>query len=368
MNILFLISSLGAGGAERVASTLCNAWVGRGNLVTLVPTFSGGGSSFYVLDERVELVYLAQLAGPTFGPRKRYLRRIMGLRRLIRARRPDVVISFLPNVNVAAIVATAFTKVPVVISERRDPISQPTSDFWEFACTVFYRFADAVVVQTDSVLRSINGVYPALKRVVCVPNPSLQAVRLCSSADRSSSRRVLLSLGRLASEKQVEHSIEAFAALSDRHGQWDLHIYGDGPARGRLLSLVEELGARERIFFMGKTVQPDDVMAKADAFVMTSRNEGFPNALLEAMATGLPCVVYDCPSGPHEITRGGQDALLIPLNDRDALAVALGRLMVDAKLREDLGCRARVSVLARYELNAVLHQWDEVFKRVGVSV
>jgi GalNAc-alpha-(1->4)-GalNAc-alpha-(1->3)-diNAcBac-PP-undecaprenol alpha-1,4-N-acetyl-D-galactosaminyltransferase len=86
------------------------------------------------------------------------------------------------------------------------------------------------------------------------------------------------------------------------------------------------------------------------------------------MGTGLPCVVYDCPSGPHEITRGGQDALLVPLNDQAGLSIALQRLMDDAELRQSLGGRARDSVLGRYQLNAVLRQWDDVFKRVGIAV
>lgn len=368
MNIILLTSSLGNGGAERVASTLCNEWVKQDNKVTLIATFSGGGVAFYPLSLLVNVIFLADLIPTRRKSLFSYWQRLFGLRKIILSNSADVVVSFLPNVNIAAIFATAFTKVPVVISERRDPASHPTSRLLEWACSTFYRFADAVVVQTDNVRRSTGTLYPSLKHVVCVPNPMPQEIKQFLHGDMAKPRRVLLSLGRLISGKQVDHTLKAFAELAGSNEDWDLHVYGDGPEKEALMSLVAELGLVGRAFLMGRTTQPWDVMAKADAFVMTSRSEGFPNSLFEAMAVGLPCVVYDCPSGPHDITRGGQDALLVPLNDQVALTQALQQVMGDSALRKDLGERARASVLARYELKVVLRQWDEVFRQVGVRV
>lgn len=368
MNIIFLVSSLSSGGAERVASTLCNEWAMQGHKVTLIATFSGGGVAFYPVSALVNVIFLADLVLTRRKSLSSYWQRLFVLRKIILSNSADVVISFLPNVNIAAIFVTAFTRVPLVISERRDPVSQPTSRFWEFACATLYRFSDAVVVQTESVLRSIGGLYPSLKRVTCIPNPLPQKVAHFLRSEKVTSRHVLLSLGRLASDKQIDQSVKAFSALASSHKDWDMHIYGDGPVHAGLASLICELDLQERVFLMGKTTAPWDVMAKADAFVMTSRHEGFPNALLEAMGIGLPCVVYDCLSGPHEITNGGLNALLVPLNDQVALMEALQRVMGDAALRKDLGCRARASVLARYELKVVLDQWDAVFKQVTGSI
>lgn len=368
MKIVFLISSLGSGGAERVASTLCSEWARQGHDVTLVATYSGVGVAFYPVSELVNVIFLADLVQARRMSLASYLTRLFALRKILLSNSADVVVSFLPNVNIAAIFATAFTKVPVVISERRDPVSHPASRLWEWACSAFYRFADAVVVQTDNVRRSIGTLYPSLKHVVCLPNPMPQELEQFLRADMAKSRRVLLSLGRITFGKQVDHALKAFADLADGNEGWDLHVYGDGPEKEALMSLIAELGLEGRVFLMGTTTQPWDVMAKADVFVMTSRSEGFPNALLEAMAVGLPCVVYDCPSGPHDITRGGQDALLVPLNDRVALTQLLQRVIEDAALRQDLGDRARASVLARYELKVVVRQWDEVFRQVGVTV
>lgn len=368
MRLILMTSSLGAGGAERVASTLCNEWVKRGHEVTLIATFSGGGTAFYPLSPLVKVVFLANLMPIEGKTIFSYWRRFFVLRSLVSSGSVDVVISFLPNVNVAAILSAAFTTVPVVISERRDPISQPVSKFWEFACSRLYRFSDAIVVQTESVLCSIGGVYPSLKNATCIPNPLPQKLVRFWRKENAKDRRVLLSIGRLVSEKQIEHSIRAFGLLADSREAWDLHIYGDGVARAELEKLIDELSLRGRVFLMGRTKAPWDVMAKADAFVMTSRQEGFPNALLEAMGVGLPCVVYDCLSGPREITRGGVDALLVPLNDQDALAEALRRVMDDDIFRKELGNRARISVLERYDLSVVMKAWGTLFKKIGVVV
>lgn len=369
MKIIFLVSSMGAGGAERVAATLCRAWVERGDDVTLVPTFSGGGKSFYVLDGRVSLRYLSDELGLNYGTGKNYARRLMALRRMIVGEQPDVVVSFLPNVNVAAIVATAFTGVPCVVCERSDPTARTMPWVWRRACRLLYRFADCVAVQTQSVAERISGIYGELKRVEVVPNPLPQVlVTWPMTLKEPHSPRVLLSLGRLTSGKRVDLVIRAFAELAPTHPDWVLHVYGDGPLAPTLVSQVAAypLEIRERIQLLGSTTDPWTVMRASDAFVMASELEGFPNALLEAMSLGLPCVTTDCRSGPRDISRNGQDALLIPVGDLDALVQALGHLMDDAELRRVLGLRARDSVLGRYCLSQVLVIWDNIFRSVGV--
>lgn len=366
MKIIFLISSLNSGGAERIASTLCNAWSHRGDSVLLVPTFSGGGQPFYEMNDGVKVAYLSDLLVPSDRKGKRYVERMLTLRRLVRDAEPDVVVSFLPNVNIAAMAASAFSGVPSVICERSDPSMMPLGRFWRTACNLFYRYADLLTVQTEAVRRSIHTVYGGLERVAVVPNPLPERV-LDYRADLCvpKARRVLLSLGRLSEEKRVGQIIDAFSELASDFPEWDLHIYGDGPERDLHASTIKRNGVEDRILLRGRTETPWGVMASADGFVMNSRFEGFPNALLEAMGVGLPCVSSDCPSGPREITRGGKDALLIPSGDVPALRSALARLMGNSDLRIDLGARARESVIARYSLDAVLSVWDDLFRQVG---
>jgi GalNAc-alpha-(1->4)-GalNAc-alpha-(1->3)-diNAcBac-PP-undecaprenol alpha-1,4-N-acetyl-D-galactosaminyltransferase len=367
MKIILLTSSLGAGGAERVASTLCNAWSNRGNEVSLIPTFSGGGNPFYMINEGVELVYLADIVNIKGKSLLGSFYRLITLRSMLKERNPDVVISFLPNVNVALIVSSIGLDFPIIVSERRDPSSQPCSKFWELACWLTYRFADALVVQTTSVKLSIKYIYPKLNRVCVIPNPLPEEVRLEGGRKKTIERKVLLSLGRLSEEKQVDHIIKSFSLLAHIFLDWDLHVYGDGRELVSLKNLVEQLDMQGRVFFMGCTDNPWSVMVNSDIFVMTSKFEGFPNALLEAMGLGLPCIAYDCPSGPNDITRAGKDALLVPLNDRSALTESLNKLMSNEQLQKSLGLQAKELTMQRFQLSAILEQWKRLFKEVDIK-
>jgi GalNAc-alpha-(1->4)-GalNAc-alpha-(1->3)-diNAcBac-PP-undecaprenol alpha-1,4-N-acetyl-D-galactosaminyltransferase len=368
VKIVLLVGSLGSGGAERVASTLCNAWVDRGDTVTLIPTFSGGGESFYELDSRVELLFLASVAGIASRRNKRYVRRVLALRALIAARKPHVVISFMPNVNVAALAATVFSRIPCIVCERSDPLLLPMSRAWRLACRASYPAADAVTVQTEAAAQRIGSVYRGIRRLRTIPNPLPSDLPRVSSRRLSPDRRkTLLSLGRLSDEKRVDLIVEAFAGVTTAHPDWDLRIYGDGPLRERVAEQIARSGLCGRVHLMGRTTVPWQALSEADAFAMASEFEGFPNALLEAMGIGLPCIASDCPNGPREITRNGIDARLVPVGDVPALRAAMLELMADAQVRVELGQRARDSVHARYALPAVLQQWDALFKEVGAG-
>jgi glycosyltransferase involved in cell wall biosynthesis len=315
----------------------------------------------------IDLIYLSERVKVVSGGGKRYGARLQALRRIVKEKRPDVVVSFLPNVNIAALAATAFSGVPCIACERSDPSTQPIGWVWKTACKWFYRYADCVTVQTEAVHTSIHQVYSGLKRLAVVPNPLPEDIlgwQARQLEHDNSGRKTLLSLGRLSEEKQVDRIITAFAELAPRFPDWDLAIYGDGPLRPALAAQIAHLGLTQRAFLRGRTHAPWQVMSQADAFVMASRYEGFPNALLEAMGVGLPCVSTDCPSGPREMSRGGIDALLVGVNDPDALHGALAQLMGDGALRRHLGRTARASVASRYALKAVLNVWDDLFAKV----
>lgn len=368
MRIVFLTSSLSAGGAERVASTLVNAWNDRGDTVTIIPTFSGGGEPFYALNENVELVYLASLVSGNGKSLSGYIKRLLALRGLLIARKPDVVVSFLPNVNVAVIIALFFCQIPLVICERSDPSCIPIPPVWRLAIRIFYRFADVLTVQTLAVAEKARTMFPGVKKIITIANPLPDGVVKTKLANADNVRRVLLSLGRLSEEKQIHFVIDVFARLHEKFPDWDLHIVGDGSTRPYLEQQVQALGLQDRILFKGKTSEPWQVMSQADVFVMTSQFEGFPNALMEAMGIGLPCVTFDTPSGPRELSENGECALLVPFNDSEGLVSALQALFADAELRKKLGEKAKASVLGRYRLPVVLAQWDKLFAEIGVDV
>lgn len=361
MNILFFVSSMHSGGAERVAATLASAWAQRGDSVTLVCSYSGRGTCFYPLHERVRIQWLAdrmdrlRWAGP--------FKKLWAVRRLVREARPDAVVSFLTNVNVTVLLATRGLTVPVIVCERTDPVyGDNLEPVLERLRRWTYPWANRVLVQTRQSVSHLQQVAPRVRRLSVIPNPlppDLPAARL--REPRDTGRFVMMAMGRFHPVKQFDWLIEVFGGLADRYPDWDLEIWGEGLQREELLALIERLGLSARVRLPGRTTEPWEVMQRAHAFVLSSRVEGFPNALLEAMALGLPCVALDCPSGPSELSEQGKAALLVPLGDAQALGAALARIMGESiAWREAHGAQAAASVRARYGLDQVLERWDEV--------
>jgi len=209
---------------------------------------------------------------------------------------------------------------------------------------------------------------PGLKALSVIPNPlppELAAVPVAARLPAIDARRRLMAMGRLVPSKQFDLLIDVYAGLAAAHPQWDLCIWGEGPERDALQAQIDRHGLAARITLAGRTETPWQALADGDAFVLTSAVEGFPNVLLEAMALGLPCATFDCPSGPREMSREGQDALLVPAGQRAALTEALDRLMRDQALRVALADQGARSVRDRYALPAVLRQWDVLFAQVG---
>ncbi len=362
MRLTLVISQLGSGGAERVLSTMASHWADRGHDITVL-TLGQQSSDFYPLSPAVKRASLG-LAGPSHTLYTTALtswRRVWALRTEIRFTRPDAVISFMDTTNILTLLATRETTIPVVISERTDPAQHRIGAVRSWARRRIYPLAHAIVVPSRGVARWVGeNIRGPLLRVI--PNP----VRGPSDAavfDRLREGQRVVALGRLSPEKQLDYLLRAFSRCSSRHPGWSLEIVGEGPDRHRLETLAAELGISQRVRFSGAVPDPQNVLREADLFVLTSRYEGFPNALLEAMACGLAAVSFDCPSGPNEIIRPDVDGVLVPAQDLDALADSMDRLMSDPAARRRLGSRA-VEVAERFGVERIMSMWENVLEEV----
>lgn len=369
--ILFLVSSMNCGGAERVASTLINAWAARGDSVVLCITYSGRGSCFYHISECVQLVFLSDLVKGRARGISGYWRRFLALRRLIRETRPDTVISFLTNVNVAAILASIGLHCRIIVSERSYPPQFSVGFGLAFLRRLTYPLADCVTMMTGEGLDWLAKHIPessgaVVPNPVAAPLPVLEPVR-DPDLMFPRERKVLLGVGRLDSGKQFDLLLKSFAHLAPDFPSWTLVIIGEGPDCEALKVLATEAALDGRVFFLGKVGNMSDWYSRADLYVMTSRFEGFPNTLAEAMAHGCAAISYDCDTGPRDIIRHGHDGLLVrPVGDVPGLTAALQCLMADDVKRNELAARA-VEVRERYSLDRILTLWDELFNDLKVT-
>lgn len=358
MKLVLVISSLGGGGAERVMTLLANAWVERGDEVTLI-TLASDRMDRYPLDPAVRRIALdvAGNSAHVLAAIGHNIVRIRALRRAIAASRPDAVISFIAESNVRVLIAAAGLRVPVIISERTALNGHHMRGVWRTLRRWSYPRASAIVAQTRRCAAELEAL--ARRQVDVIANPvSIEPGRDDdATAGNATAGRTLLAVGRLSPEKGFDLLIEAFAQVAPRHPDWDLVILGEGPLRAELERKVAEHELGRRIAMPGFDAHIRRAMRRADLFVLSSRYEGFPNALLEAMTEGLACVSFDCDAGPRELIDHRRNGWLVPAGDVRALTASLDTLMSDAELRAGLGRRAR-EVGSVYSLATILEQWN----------
>ena len=365
--ITIAISNMSLGGAQRVISTLINYLSGKGWDITLLTMEQSSATSFYYLEPSIKYFRLgiAGYSPSLLSALQNNLKRIYTLRQGIRHSQPDVVISFVDEMNVVALLAIRGLNIPVIVSVRTDPAVSPLSRSWQQLRKWTYSWADKIVVLSET---AKNFFSPKLQsRISIIPNAALPPKVEKNISGQQLAKPAMIAAGRLAEEKRFDLLLQAFAKIKDRHPQWTLTILGEGELRPELESLREQLGLCDRVYLPGAVKNLYEFLQQADLFVMSSRFEGFPNALCEAMACGLPVISTDCPSGPREIIRDGVDGILVPNEDVEALSSAMDRLMSDEKERQRLAVRA-TEVIERFSLEKVMGMWEAVIKEaIGES-
>lgn len=333
--------------------TLANAWAGRGHQVQLVTTHDGGAASHYDLSPEVRR-QAADARGNGLAQQARVVR---SLRAAIAGHRPDVVVSFLNFTNVVALIACSGMRCPVIVSERLDPRVVDIGPVWNALRRLTYRRAALLVAQTPTAARLFEPLAPGRTRVI--PNPVTPPPHVPDFAAPpfDAARPTILAMGRLHEQKGFDLALRSLAVFARDFPEWQLVILGEGPERDRLEALRDQLDLTGRVLLPGKVSDPWPALRAARIFLMSSRSEGFPNALCEAMAAGLPVVTTDCPSGPADIVTQGVDGLLVPPGDVGAMASALARLAASEPDRSAMAAAA-TGIVRRYSLESVLAAWD----------
>lgn len=255
---------------------------------------------------------------------------------------PTRVVSFLSRTNIRTCSALWLLKSHLVISERNDISLQPLPFPWSRFRQLLYRRADVLTANTSGVLASLESVFTN-RQLALLPNP-LPLSKVNWDIDSGTNRCGFVTVARLVHQKGIDVLIRALGLASCDSEGWGLTLVGDGPERMRLEAQAEQAGLAERIDFVGFRKDPHAFLVRAGVFVLPSRFEGMPNALMEAMAAGLAVIVTDASPGPLEVVVHGETGLVVPSEDPVALALALDQLASNPQLRDRLGSAAREKV------------------------
>jgi len=357
--VVLYIDSLKAGGAERIALAWA-CWLRDAGYAVVVLTRHGVIRDFYPVPSEIrrsvelrEPLWLRRLAW--FG----FPWRLLRLRRQLAHLQPSLVLGLTTKPAIKLLLASVKAPWTVAVSERNYPPARPLSPLWRLLRRLAYPRAHRHLVQTQrtaSWLAATQAV--ARERCLLVPNPVVWPPARFEPAIQPQScipagAKVLLAVGTKPHQKGFDRLISAFLRLAHKHPNWHLVILGPDPSAGSHRQAVADLLARrraepllrKRLHLPGIVGNVGDWYAAADLFVLSSRYEGFPNVLLEAMAAGRPCLACACATGPDEIITHGLDGWLLPADaGPEQLAAGLDRLMGDPALRQRLGLRARAVV------------------------
>lgn len=337
-----------------------------GHDVTLITLGDGSGDRYPVSPDvqRIDLD-LMQPGTNLLATVRNVIRRIRAIRSAVRAVAPQVLLSFCDRTNVlAAMAADGF--VPVVLSERSDPAKQTLPRLWRMLR--HYAFARSAFSSTGVVLVQTHQ---AAKFFAASPVP---CVVIASAVDppppelgeyKGANARQVIAVGRLSPEKGFSRLLEAFAIVHQRHPDWSLRILGDGPDRSRLESKVRQLGIESAVSMPGWTSPVWHALAASSIFVLPSDYEGFPSALLEAMATGVPSIGLQRQVGSAAIIQSGVNGLLTA-DDARSLADSIRSLIEDPKLRDQFS-QAGKEVLNQFGWESMVEKYVEVLRSVANS-
>ncbi|MBA4317003.1 MAG: hypothetical protein C0412_01240 [Flavobacterium sp.] len=353
MNICFVVSSLRSGGAERVISILANGLADRGHSVTIICMSSY--ETFYFIDKRVNVEFLCEpydsksIIHGVF----RNLYKSLLLAKKIKNCKCEVVISFVTQVNILAIVSNFFLKTPLIISERTHPMAVGLC--LKLLSFALYRFASTLVVQTDFSKKYYQNHGISITKIF---NP----IRLTQSNLPAKQRQpIILGVGRVVKLKGFDLLIKAFALA--KLPDWQLWIVGDGAELNNLKELAVEFSVGDRVRFWGIQKDVDWFYQNASVFVLSSHYEGFPNVLCEAMSRGMAVVAFDTATGASELVKNCKNGLLVAQDCIKSLANALKRIVSDSHLRESLS-EAAPSIAEYLDENVIVGEWESLMKKI----
>lgn len=358
MKILFCIGSMEKGGAERVMANLANFFVEE-NECAIVTTIKNEPQ--YELNKDVKFYSLDE---DTIIPKNKIyknIKRIKNLEKIIKEYNPNLIISFLPEPSYRVLLLKKINKIPVIVSVRNDPKIEYKSLKNKIIMNMLYPLADGFVFQTQEAKEYFKN--KIKKKSIIIANP-LKEEFVNREIYLGEKEKVIVTVGRLEKQKNHKLLINAYKNIEKEVAGYKLVIYGEGSLRNELEEQIRTLNLTDKVELPGVIENVPEKIEKASLFVLSSDYEGMPNALMEAMALGLPCIATDCPCGGCRVLiKNDISGELVKINDIDSLGESIKSLINSDSKRINIGQNA-IKIREKFSPKKINSEWDKYVKSI----
>lgn len=359
MKLLFFISSLRSGGAERVMSVLTNELAERDYKVTVA--LMTDSQSFYELDPRIKVkCFSFEKKNNFYGKLKNRLNLFSFIRNLSKEEKPDVIVSFIYQMNTNVLLSTRFLGIPVIVSEH-NTLNKKMSMIEKLQRLYLSRWADKLTILTQ---HDFNYLGNRLKNKVVMSNPLPFRPIDVYNEDRD---KVILAVGSIIryNHKGFDNLVDIWSHIADRYPDWKLQIAGefDEASLDHLNKIEQNKNHKNKIQYLGQVRDMTNLLKRSSIFILSSRWEGFPMVLIEAMSQGCACISYDLISGPNEIITHNYDGVLVKDQDKKEMVREL-TLLIENQEKQKYLARNAIRSINRFSVERTVDRWEELFKEL----
>ncbi|MBQ2986540.1 MAG: glycosyltransferase family 4 protein [Tyzzerella sp.] len=356
--IICYIDTLQLGGAERVMANLCNHLVEKGNDVVLINDLEPTKKlKEYEIDSRVERIFLDKCKSKNRVLNNIY--RVIMLRKSIQEQKASVIISFLGPPNLRMLIATIGLRLKKIVSVRNDPKREYGVGVKKIVSNLLFGLADGVVFQTKEASEYFN--ITTQKKAAIIANPVKLSFFNQKQLEENDS---IVVIGRLQPQKNPSLVLNAYRQIKEEFPTTTLDFYGEGELKENLIKTINRYGLQDNVFFHGQVSNTSEILASAKVYVLSSDYEGMPNALMEAMAVGIPIISTNCPcGGPKCLIENSEQGFLVNVGDANEIAEHLRIILSEKTLRDKMRVAARKRA-EDFKPEKIFKQWLEYINKV----
>ena len=358
LKIMFSIHGLCKGGAERVISNLSNYFCNEYE-VSLLAINAFDDEKNYDLDKRVKYIKCGNSwyknTKNLFMKFKNLFFNLKKIKKNLKSENPDVIVVFLPR-SAFKILLVKPKNTKVIYSGRNDPEKLYDSKIKKLLVKILFKRIDGFIYQTEDEKKWYEKRFKKEGKVILNSlNPSF----VVDKPYTKQRKKEIVSMGRLSEQKNFPLLINAFKIVSEKHPDYKLTIYGEGELKNNLLEQAKNLNLEKKVSFPGIIDDVKSAIYDATVFVLPSNFEGMPNALIEAMVLGLPVIATDCPcGGPKTLIDNNKNGILININDQEALAKGINKIIEDSNFSKTIGDNAS-KLINLVNPDVVNKEWED---------